>query len=360
MVIMILKGYYLRVNKIFQKTFQTFTGLRGFACLCVILFHLTDPPTLYNYPFLNCIAFLRLPAFIQFGLRWVDLFFILSGFVLTLKYIKNDHGNYLRNRVYRIFPLHLLILILFIITNHDSDYVDPRRFSLDTLPSNLLLVQSWIYDMRTTWNYPAWTLSSEWFLYLMFTFLVFFKKKSWVSEKVFLGTLSGILLLLISVGPFSYGILNPNLIHMDSRDFILGILLAMLSDHLWVKKIAGRLMFFWSSLILVYGLFYFEKLTQLSFGFGALVLGIYANQEKMRTWRGGLLLSRIGQMSFSLYLWHIFLLEKLAPSFFGWAPIVAVCSYFLILFLTSYLSYLFIETWLYNKLKAISSSESLG
>ncbi len=85
-------------------------GLRGLAILAVMIFHQTclRPATAIDR------EFLRWAGFLQTG---VDLFFVISGFLITGILLESKESrNYFRNfyarRVLRIFPLYYLILIL--------------------------------------------------------------------------------------------------------------------------------------------------------------------------------------------------------------------------------------------------------
>jgi len=90
-------------------------GLRGLAVLMVLLFHFigTVPPA--NQ------AERAIVSVTNYGAYGVELFFILSGFLITgILYDSHDHPNYFRNfymrRLLRIFPLYygVLVLIFFV------------------------------------------------------------------------------------------------------------------------------------------------------------------------------------------------------------------------------------------------------
>jgi peptidoglycan/LPS O-acetylase OafA/YrhL len=125
------------------------TSLRGIAALTVLIFHV-------------------IPDFR--GYLAVDLFFILSGFVLTHVYSEmvvtyQSYFAFLRARLARIYPGHLLMLILLLpMLNNGPD------FSSGGLVSSLLLLQSPWHSI--CWNYGSWSISAEWHSYLLFPILV--------------------------------------------------------------------------------------------------------------------------------------------------------------------------------------------
>ena len=54
-----------------------------------------------------------------------------------------------------------------------STAVTEEGYTATTFVANIFLVQTWVPDFRLNWNYPAWSISSEWFAYLWFPVLSF-------------------------------------------------------------------------------------------------------------------------------------------------------------------------------------------
>lgn len=117
---------------------------------------------------------------------FVDLFFILSGFVMSHAYadkIKNGLHikTYIALRLGRIYPLHLFMLLVFVcytilkVYLHSLGFGPEQEFDKNNLHSffsNLFLVHSLgIYDYLT-WNTPSWSISVEFFTYILFFFLL--------------------------------------------------------------------------------------------------------------------------------------------------------------------------------------------
>lgn len=149
------------------------TGLRGLAAWYVVLFHTrvtlkaTVGPVVY--------------AFLSHGYLAVDLFFLLSGFVLWHSCADNPayRGGrgmmrFWLRRIARIWPLHMVLLGAFVamvgllaITGHDT-----RFYRWGELPLHVLLMQNWGMTIGLMWNEPAWSISCEWAAYLLFPFTV--------------------------------------------------------------------------------------------------------------------------------------------------------------------------------------------
>ena len=100
----------------------------------------------------------------------VAFFFILSGFVLSYRYGPSlqdnsyNHQRFLRRRLSKLYPLHLLCLAAWLLMNRQT--IDPRTVT------NALLLQSWIprADYYFSCNAVSWFLSSLFFCYLVFPF----------------------------------------------------------------------------------------------------------------------------------------------------------------------------------------------
>ncbi len=121
----------------------------------------------------------------------VDLFFMLSGFVLAYVYhgfssgIKSsDYRSYLLARFARIYPSHLFTLGVVLVLEFaalaiwaNSEIVHSRwappftaEQSLPSFFSNIFLVQT--LHWGAFWNVPAWSLSAEFFTYLWLPWLI--------------------------------------------------------------------------------------------------------------------------------------------------------------------------------------------
>lgn len=145
-------------------------GLRGVAILLVVLLHVFD--------FLN---------YFFFGWLGVDLFFVLSGFLITDILLKTvNKPNYLRNfymrRVLRIFPLYYLTLIVCLLIlpgikslNLEVSYYTNNQFWLWTY------LQNWLYVFKDPYGdkllLHTWSLAVEEQFYLVWPFVILLLRK---------------------------------------------------------------------------------------------------------------------------------------------------------------------------------------
>ena len=144
------------------------TGLRGIAALTVFIAH---------GRFYELISALRtLLLFFEWHSLAVDLFFMLSGFVLVHVYAaKFASGRtglwkpYYAARFARIVPLYLATLLACLGIYAAGSLVFgkwPAHVTWDIVASNLLLIQSWPGIFRMSLNIPSWSLSVEVFCYI--------------------------------------------------------------------------------------------------------------------------------------------------------------------------------------------------
>lgn len=109
------------------------------------------------------------------GLAGVAFFFILGGFTLTLGYadkVKESgfgYGEYIKRRLIKFYPLHWLILFLFVPLN----YLCSLPVTIKTFVPNFLLVQSFIpiKEFYYSYNSPSWYLCNTVFFAILFPFI---------------------------------------------------------------------------------------------------------------------------------------------------------------------------------------------
>ncbi len=143
------------------------TGLRFLAAAWVVLFS--------YWPHLAGFA---APRMVQKGYLGVELFFVLSGFILCHVYLQRAgeggfrYGGFLWARLARVYPLHIATLaglgLMGVLAGAAGLPVDPSVLAWSALPANLSLTQAWGLAPVAGWNHPSWSISAEWFAYLCF------------------------------------------------------------------------------------------------------------------------------------------------------------------------------------------------
>lgn len=177
------------------------TALRGIAALLVVVFHAHEVVAKLHPPELTHLT--------RSLYLMVDLFFILSGFVMCYVYAENFssrvtggvYREFLSARFARLYPLHLFTLLVLglcevlLFTTGKSAGRPPfmdYMMSPAAFVGNLLLLQSVGVFQFITWNVPSWSISAEWWVYLVFPFLVPLVWKS--------GVRAGMVLVLAALG----------------------------------------------------------------------------------------------------------------------------------------------------------------
>lgn len=150
--------------------FAALDGWRGICALLVALHHLNANGHFYTWPL------------VRNAWLFVDFFFVLSGFVIAYAYGKrlqdiSEVREFMLRRFARLWPLHVTILALFVLLElyrfaaTGSGFVGER--SVFAISTNLALAQSLGIHSGLTWNTPAWSISTEFYTYLVFAGVCF-------------------------------------------------------------------------------------------------------------------------------------------------------------------------------------------
>jgi len=156
-------------------------GLRGLAVLAVIAIHAFKRASEFtDNLFLNLVTRLTSAGWVG-----VDIFFVLSGFLITGILLRTkERSDYFKNfyvrRVLRIFPLYYVVMavILLLVPVLDPEYTPtiPK-----ILPYMLLYVQNWtnLFDAphMTVFLAVTWSLAIEEQFYFMWPAVVYFTRK---------------------------------------------------------------------------------------------------------------------------------------------------------------------------------------
>jgi peptidoglycan/LPS O-acetylase OafA/YrhL len=205
------------------------TSLRLIFALMIFLFHLQFfPKTETAFTGLYDAVFQELSLGVAF-------FFILSGFVLSMSYKKRFAENkityreYFGARIARVYPLHLLTLIISVPLSFPELTSDVAGF-FSRFIADVLLIKSWVPDPRYyfAFNGVAWSISAELFFYMIFPVLILLAGpgKRWSIAILIL------IPVLIFIMPEVY---EHKLFHINplfrAFDFFIGILLYELYER---------------------------------------------------------------------------------------------------------------------------------
>jgi peptidoglycan/LPS O-acetylase OafA/YrhL len=162
-----------------MQRYQTLDTFRFLAALLVGVHHTTIHFELFTEAESPLIAALY---------SFVDFFFIISGFVIAINYAHKIDSvgaylQFLRRRLARIYPLHLLTLAIFAVggtlaVRHGLNFDRPYYFDPKWLPENLLLIHAWGTVPHRTFNGPSWSISAEFFVYLLFPLFAFLASRA--------------------------------------------------------------------------------------------------------------------------------------------------------------------------------------
>lgn len=298
-----------RINKL--------DGLRGLFALFVVLFHFNK----HNAP-----QFIVDNFFVRESYIFVDFFFILSGYVITLSY--NDRLNtitdfitFLKKRLIRLYPLLLFSTLMY------WSFVHPRfthqniLLALDTL---LLTNATPLLSSGIGMNYPSWSISSEMISYLLFglvSMVAIQKKKP-------------ILLAILTIGCFFLLASQQNYFQTGSFGFVRGLACFNLGYFIFLmagKKIDLPNQSEWLVIMGILAVMYYhytayftnsliiillQFLIPISFALSIFVL-IKTNGLLSRLLQTKPFLF-LGQISYSVYLNHAFVIGFLIPKLFKW------------------------------------------
>lgn len=156
--------------------FVALDSIRGIAALSVVLYHV------------SWVSWIEGQAYVRNSYLMVDLFFVLSGFVLAYSYGQRiaagaDFLKFMWLRFWRLWPLHFSFLVMLLAIECLKAIAQARyglvahnpAFTMNNLGSfvgNVFLVQSLHLFSGLTFNYPSWSISVEFYTYVLFGSLV--------------------------------------------------------------------------------------------------------------------------------------------------------------------------------------------
>lgn len=132
----------------------------------------------------------------SYGAVAVSFFFFLSGFVLVYNYGEGTSAkDFLLKRLFRLYPTYLLTFFIVLIAVYMVEGNAPTLFHG---LMNMIGLQSWFPGYALQVNFPAWSLSVEFFFYICFPIIL------WLYHKLQRTVFLGIALIIIILGALEH------------------------------------------------------------------------------------------------------------------------------------------------------------
>jgi peptidoglycan/LPS O-acetylase OafA/YrhL len=204
-------------------------SLRGFAALLVFFYHIPTWNESLKFQFMNNAHLM------------VDLFFVLSGFVIFNAYgekikTKKDLIRFQFLRFARLYPVHFVFLVIYAIlefakylATHNYGIVNPNASNVQVQQNpflqfieNLFLMHAVLPYRNLSFNFPSWSISVEFYTYLLFACIVFFFNK---RKTIIFSFISGCsILFLVTKNTFGF-----NSLLQCFSGFFMGCIVAILN-----------------------------------------------------------------------------------------------------------------------------------
>jgi peptidoglycan/LPS O-acetylase OafA/YrhL len=302
---------------------DSLTGIRGVAALWVFLTH-------YQAVMAACLhsPTIENSSFLYNGFRGVDLFFVLSGFILM-----HVHGEDFRQfrweafrrfyilRFFRVYPLNAVVLLALVpISFALPDLVDwfrmdrgvpipyhSKDFSAAGFVQSLSLAQTWTLVKPGEWNGPAWSLSAEVFGYAFFPALAYFLIWRRSAAVCLVGAFASLTVLMILLIAFKHTQDSPTgtfgLIRMIFG-FVAGMSMAR-CYHLWHETTRLGAPVGLASLAFIVATLSVPVANMLVvYGFAGLIFALAYQRGPVNALLSSGPAMALGRISFSFYLVH--------------------------------------------------------
>ena len=327
-------------------------GLRALSVLAVLFYHLE----IFNIPG---------------GFLGVDIFFVISGYIITKLIIREHNLNIFKlsdfywRRVRRILPPLILTLFvtnliaLFLFFPDEYDYLSKANLSVFLFVSNFFFWLNTDYFNELTSQSPllhTWSLSVEEQFYIFFPilFIVFYKlkNKNFFFYFIFLSSA----LSVLTANYFGKTSSDPNFFFTTSRVFEIGIgsLTALIEQKTFFIRFRDKISKFFNLdfvsmfllLILILSFFYFNERMNLP-NFSTLIpllccsfIILFNHQSSFTSYiLTNNFLTLIGKMSYGMYLYHFPII--IFFNYFGFNKLKSLLIP--VIFLVSFLSWKYFE-----------------
>lgn len=214
-----------------RLVFPLIDVVRGFAALSVLVYHLIPHWEWDEFPASGPLAWFRS------GWMAVDIFFVISGFVIGLSAFSRLQAHpggfragFLRSRLARIVPLHYLTLAVFVLAIEPG--LPGQEDFWANLGTHLLFIHNLFLPYAGAINGPNWSLATEMQFYLLMALAApwLARLRPWRLLALFVAVAWawrwGVYLALGSPGPLDHAYMAQTQLPGMLDEFALGLLLA--------------------------------------------------------------------------------------------------------------------------------------
>jgi len=292
--------------------------LRGIAVILVLFRHYEFFSPLYHAGWIG-----------------VDLFFVLSGFLVSGLLFKEYHkfgkisgGQFLIRRGFKIYPLFYCALLVTLL----AQSVIGEYSKLYKWVGELVFLQNYFGNI---WNH-TWSLAVEEHFYFGLTLAVFLLIRFQLIKKpkIVLGSFIGVLMLILGLRLYNAQALPISLethffpTHLRVDSLLFGVILAWLfhfrNEYFISFFSKQRILLYGVSLVLILPAFFLAELSfwMVTFGFSSLylgfglLLGLTISDQNINTKLDRIFSSllvngvaKVGYYSYSIYLFHMFVIK---------------------------------------------------
>ncbi|TNE31231.1 MAG: acyltransferase, partial [Alphaproteobacteria bacterium] len=344
-------------------TYHSFIdGLRAIAVMAVILFHFDS-------------------QLLSGGFIGVDIFFVISGFlitgVLTVNFPEKrvSIADFYERRARRILPALTVMAVLSTIAGvillmpHDLDLYGRSLFGIAIFSSNFTFLGDVGYFESSAMIKPllhTWSIAVEEQFYIVFPLVILLVQSFGVQKKRNL--IAGIFVLfLVSLGMNlvfirDYPEATFYMLHTRAWELLAGALLCLYLQHVPLKKTAAEILSLTGFVLMGAGIFLYDRTVPFPGAAAILpclgtVLLIWGNVQ-YKTWMHRLLSGRIfvgiGLISYGLYLYHWPFLVYVHYTLNRAPDLMEITALLAAVFTLATLSYFFIENPVRRRKRIIS------
>ncbi len=360
------------------KQFQNFKAVKYFSCLHGLRFLCIAAVLWHHGSSLVGVSLEGYPRFVRSGFLGVDMFFVLSGFLITTLLLREEekNGTFLIHRFYfrrilRIIPVYYFVVIsvsvYYILIKEETSYIPLVPIYLGFL-SNFL-------DQHIPTLGITWSLAVEEQYYMLWPAILMFVPRRYIVHALVgmillnLAIVMGFFSAVLGLMPVTAGPLTFRLPNATYTPILLGSLIAFLMHRKNCFTIFYRILGSHYSPIIMFSVMLLvilltpdnlkglpNMLVHLSMGAFLISLVIREDNcfQQFMTLKP---ISRIGEISYGIYLYHLIALHLtnmlIARSEIGLGIHWLVC-YGLISFIIAEISFQTLESYFLNLKKSVN------